>query len=150
MLNPTRYDAQDFDDGDDYDAITRRRYGLSKDDPVYTFNTAAPWSDACLSDLPPRQWLYGRHYLRGALSLTIADGGVGKTSLALTEAVAMASGKPILGIPVQQRSVWYWNGEEDFLEIQRRVFAICERFEVNRKISGYGYRQRLAISNHSR
>jgi hypothetical protein len=35
-----------------------------------------------LATLPPRQWLYGRHYQRGTVSATIAPGGYGKTTSA--------------------------------------------------------------------
>jgi hypothetical protein len=36
--------------------------------------------------LPRRKFIYGKHYMRGAVSMTVADGGVGKSSLAIAEA----------------------------------------------------------------
>ena len=51
-------------------------------------------------DIPPRQRVYGRHLIRKFLSTTAAPGGIGKSSLVLAEAVAMASGRNLLGIPV--------------------------------------------------
>jgi hypothetical protein len=78
------------------------------------------------AQIPPRQFLYGRHYVRKYLSATIAPGGVGKSALALTEALAMASGKPILGQgPASPLTVWYWNGEDPIDETQRRIAAAC-------------------------
>jgi hypothetical protein len=35
--------------------------------------------------LPPRQWLYGRHYLRQTVSATVAPGGYGKSTLDMVE-----------------------------------------------------------------
>jgi hypothetical protein len=81
---------------------------------------------------PPRHWEYGRHYIRGSLACTIADGGVGKTSLDITEAIVMATGRDLLGVkPKRQFRVLYWNGEEPHEEIRRRVFAICQRYRID-------------------
>jgi hypothetical protein len=68
--------------------------------------------------------------VRKYLSATIAPGGVGKSALALTEAVAMASGKPILGLKPRPLTVWYWNGEDPLDETQRRIAAACIHHRV--------------------
>src|SRR5262249_10835515 len=41
-------------------------------------------------------WLLGRHLLRGEVSATVGTGGTGKSTLAITEALSMASGKQLL------------------------------------------------------
>jgi len=46
--------------------------------------------------LPRRQWIYGRTYIRGYVSLTASAGGIGKTSLTMVEAVAIATGRKLL------------------------------------------------------
>jgi hypothetical protein len=82
--------------------------------------------------LQPREWLYGRHYLRGAVGCTIATGGTGKSSLLLAEAVAMATGSKLVGIePAKRQRVLYWNGEEGSVEIQRRLHAVCQQHRIN-------------------
>ncbi len=84
------------------------------------------------SKIPPREWIYDRHYIRKFISSTVAPGGGGKSTLVLAEAVAMASGKSLLGRPVRAKSkVWYWNGEDPLEEILRRVAAICKHHEVS-------------------
>lgn len=86
------------------------------------------------STIPRRQFLYGRHYIRSFLSATVAPGGVGKSSLALVEAVAMASGRNLLGIePPKPLKVWYVNLEDPREEIERRVAAICLHFRIGPK-----------------
>ena len=77
--------------------------------------------------IPVRAWLYGRHYIRQFVSTTFSPGGVGKSSLVLAEAMALASGKPLLGIkPVEKRvRVAYWNGEDPFEETMRRAMALA-------------------------
>lgn len=76
-------------------------------------------------DLPARDFIYGSHYIRKFASLTVAPGGLGKSSLVLAECIAIATGKPILGItPKRREKVVYYNAEDPMDEIQRRVLAI--------------------------
>lgn len=76
------------------------------------------------SRIPRRQWLYGDHYIRGFVSATVAPGGVGKSSLTIVEALAMASGKALLGVEPKGRfRVWLWNGEDPRDELERRIAA---------------------------
>ena len=46
------------------------------------FVVTSTWPDA--ADVPPRQWIYERHFLVGSVSATVADSGMGKTTLILT------------------------------------------------------------------
>lgn len=81
--------------------------------------------------LPRRQWLYGRHLIRGEVSLTLAPGGVGKTSLAAADAVAMASGRALLhDHPERSLRVWWWNGEEPEDEMARRIGAVVKHYRI--------------------
>jgi AAA domain len=90
--------------------------------------TPYTWRDP--ATLPRRRWLYGKHYIRKFLSTTIGAGGGGKSSLDLVEAVAMASGLNLLGVPVPDRlRVAYW-GEDPVDEIARRVGAILKHFKI--------------------
>lgn len=87
------------------------------------------WRDP--KTLPPRRWLYSRHYIRKYATATIAPGGLGKTSLALVEALAMVTGRPLLGAEPRQRlRVWYWNGEDPLEEVERRVMAACLHYGI--------------------
>ena len=95
--------------------------------PVYK-PTPFEWRDP--KKMPRRQFVYGKHLIRGYLSATVAPGGVGKSSLALVEAVAMATGKPLLGITTKPRRVWYVNLEDPREEIERRVAAVCLNFDI--------------------
>lgn len=89
------------------------------------------WEPFDVSTLPRRQWLYGDHYIRKFCSLTVAPGGLGKSTLVLAEAIAMATGKPLLGKGVAQPlRVIYFNAEDPLDEIRARVVAICEAFRI--------------------
>ena len=62
----------------------------------------------------------------------MALGGVGKSSLAIVEALAMVTGQPLLGIEPHQRCrVWLWNGEDPGQELQRRVAAAMLYFGID-------------------
>ena len=91
-------------------------------------------SGATRQTIPPRAWVYGWHYIRKFTSATVAPGALGKSSLQLVEAIAIALKLPLLGImPMEQTNVWYWNGEDPAEEIERRIAAICERYEIDGK-----------------
>ena len=87
------------------------------------------WRDP--ATMPRRQWLYGRHVIRRFLSTTVAPGAVGKSSLTMVEAIAMATGRPLLGThPASRLKVWIWNGEDPLEELERRVAAICLHYGI--------------------
>ena len=50
--------------------------------------------------LPMWDHLYSKHLLRGTVSGTAAEGGGGKSTMSIVEALAMASGRPLLSIQV--------------------------------------------------
>jgi hypothetical protein len=89
--------------------------------------------------IPPREWVYGDHYLRKYVSVTVAAGGTGKSAHALVEALDMVTRRGILG-EVQDPSalrVGYWNGEDDIIEIRRRLTAACRHHKIKKsEISG--------------
>ncbi|RKF22728.1 hypothetical protein D6851_05895 [Altericroceibacterium spongiae] len=77
---------------------------------------------------PPRQWLYGYHLSRKVLTGTISPGGIGKSSLVMVDALAMATGRQLLHNRVHIRGglrVWYWCGEDTTEELDRRLEAAC-------------------------
>ncbi len=58
---------------------------------------ATPFLRVDPKDIPRRAWVYGEHYIRKHVSMTIAAGGAGKSTLAIAEALAMVKGFPLLG-----------------------------------------------------
>lgn len=92
-----------------------------------------PYSFRPPVEIPPRLWLYGDHYLAGIVSATVAPGGLGKSSLTIVEALAMASGKPLLGVtPRKICRVWLWNGEDPKDELERRIGAAMKHCELSK------------------
>lgn len=96
----------------------------ANDNPAGATISPSPfvWIDPAA--LPPREWLYSPHLIRKYVSATIAPGGVGKSTLVIADALAMASGRNIMGQHVQAPlRVWLWNGEDPMDELQRRISA---------------------------
>jgi hypothetical protein len=89
--------------------------------------------------IPRREFLYGQHYLKGKLSCTIAAGGMGKSSLHIVDAIAMALSRGLLGLePLRRLRVLLWNGEEDFDELLRRIHAVCQHYQLDfRQLDGW-------------
>ena len=54
--------------------------------------------------LPVRRWVYDRHYIRGFVSVLASAGGIGKTSLQIVEALAIATGRDLLGEDVKEQT----------------------------------------------
>lgn len=87
------------------------------------------WRDA--ASIPQRQFLYGRHYIRQFVSTDISPGGVGKSSLAIVDSIAMVAGKDLVGHQPRGRlRVAYWNGEDPLEELQRRVQAVAQYYNL--------------------
>ncbi|WP_441253909.1 AAA family ATPase [Bradyrhizobium sp. 613_E4_N2_2] len=97
------------------------------------------WRDP--KKIPPREWLYGYHYIRGYISVTVSPGGVGKTANSIVEALSMASGRPLLGDHVHERCrTWLFN-EDPIDEIDRRIMAACIEHNIRpEEIDGYLFR----------
>lgn len=119
------YDGGRRDGGAEQDAKT--------DDQLwheYIKPTPYSWRDP--SSIPPRDWLYGRHYIRKFVGATVAPPGVGKSQLIFAEAASMVSGRALLlGIaPVEPLNVWIWNGEDPIEELDRRISATMKRYDI--------------------
>ena len=91
-----------------------------------------------LSKLPPRQWLYGYLLIRKYLTVTVAPGGVGKSTLTASEALALVTGRELLGKSVPERcNVWIFNLEDGMDELTKCVGAAMEHHGVtNDDIAG--------------
>ena len=72
--------------------------------------------------IPIRQWLHARHYIRGAVTATVAPGGFGKTSLAIAESLEMVKA----GL-----RVWYISAEDDREELDRRIAAYIQHHSID-------------------
>jgi phage/plasmid primase-like uncharacterized protein len=102
----------------------------AKSDPKLVNATPFAWRDTAA--IPKREWLYGKHLLRKFVSVDVAAGGVGKSSLKIGEAIAMASGRDFYakGLPEGALTVWLWNLEDPLEEMERRIHATCHKFNI--------------------
>ena len=135
--------------GADLSAIARKYKGGPQADPFADFQDAAAHDDWPDDSPPPppawpspfdmfdeaaieaRQWLYGRHYLRRFVSVLASAGGVGKTSMQIVEALAMVTGRPLLGEEVHAPcKVWLINLEDPMDEMQRRILAAMNFYGI--------------------
>lgn len=84
--------------------------------------------------IPPRRWIYGQHYLRSFVSVVASAGGIGKTSLQIVEALAVITGRPLLGEAVKERcNVWIINLEDPIDEMQRRILAAMQHYGISQE-----------------
>jgi RecA-family ATPase len=80
-----------------------------------------------------------RGAIRRHVSATIASGAVGKSSLKIVEALALATGRPLLGVEVPKRSrVWLFNLGDEKNEMNRRMIAAMIHYRIKPEdVEGY-------------
>lgn len=86
------------------------------------------WRDP--ASIPKREFLYGYELQRKHVSAVIAPGAAGKTTYKIGRALALASGKPLLGKTIHggPKRVWLWNHEDNMEEQTRSIQAACQHF----------------------
>jgi AAA domain len=97
---------------------------------------SGPFALRCLQivdqhQIPHRQWLYGTDLIRGFVTLLVAPGGTGKSSLILAMALALTTNRKLLNTHIhQQCRVALLNLEDPQHEIDRRLTALAMHYNV--------------------
>ena len=94
--------------------------------------SAIPFAWPAAHTIPQRRWLYGRQLQRGNVGAIVAPGAAGKTALTVGMALALASGRPLLGHEVHggPKRVWLWNLEDAREELNRSIIAAAMFYNV--------------------
>jgi hypothetical protein len=104
---------------------------ICREVPVEGAFTATPHSFPDEATLPVWDFLYGKHLLRGTVSITAAMGGTGKTSKSIVEALAMVIGKSLLGEEVpRQLRVLLINLEDNREAMDKRIAAVMKHYKL--------------------
>lgn len=98
-----------------------------------------PPSDILAREFPPREYAWSHYYPTKACAALIGEGAVGKSILAVTQALHSAAGLPFLGQPTIPGTTIYFSAEDDPQEVWRRVQRIVRRMPPES--------QQLAIDN---
>jgi DNA polymerase len=94
---------------------------------------AQPYDFPGEATIKPYDWLYGRFLLRGEVVGSAAMGGTGKSSKSIVEALAMTSGRPLLGeeIPHPLRVILI-NLEDTRNTMDKRILAVMKHYGLSR------------------
>lgn len=93
---------------------------------------ATPFQWPSATSLPPREWVYGTTLIRRFVSALIAPGGVGKSAYTRTMALALASGRQLMGERVPKpANVWLYNLEDPLEEIERGLAATALHYGLS-------------------
>ena len=91
------------------------------------------WGNAMLpSALPPRPWIIERMLMLHEITLLLAPGSAGKSSMSLAIVAHLAVGRDFgpYKSRIQCKSVVY-NGEDDVIEQSRRLYAVCQTYQLD-------------------
>jgi hypothetical protein len=104
---------------------------ICREIPAEGIIAAEPYRVPEEEQIAPWDWLYGQHLLRGEVSGTIAMGGTGKSSSSIVEALAMASGRELLGEQIQGRQrVALINLEDTRNTMDKRIAAAMRYYRL--------------------
>ncbi|TFV71691.1 hypothetical protein E4K64_25525 [Bradyrhizobium frederickii] len=93
---------------------------------------ATPYKRVDPKTIPLRDWIYGSLLIRKFVTATVSPGGIGKSSLVTVEALAMASGRGLLGVsPKRRMKVWLWNLEDPQEETARKIEAAALHYGLS-------------------
>jgi bifunctional DNA primase/polymerase-like protein/AAA domain-containing protein/primase-like protein len=90
-------------------------------------------------EIPRRQFVLNKHYIRNYVTASVGAGGSAKTTHCMTEAISMTVGRDVttgVKMPEGPQTVWYVNAEETQDELDARAAAICKRYEVTKQELG--------------
>jgi AAA domain-containing protein/Toprim domain-containing protein len=88
--------------------------------------------------IAPREFLLGTTFCRQFTSMLQSPGGIGKTSVRIAQAIAVASGQPITGEHVFQRCrVLLICLEDDINELRRRIRACRRHHKIVDSLKGW-------------
>jgi RecA-family ATPase len=77
-----------------------------------------------IDEIGPREFIYRKWLMRGALTILLAPGGRGKSALTLSVAIDIACGVDRLGAALARpRPVFLYNAEDPIVEMERRAEA---------------------------
>ena len=108
---------------------------VKNDTPEPQVPILRPWTSRPAIDIPPRPWLHAGHFIRKLATMTVAPGGYGKTALEILNAIEMALGVGLIGPPpvAGQLRVLFWCTEDGDDELDRRIAAVCQQYDLNPK-----------------
>jgi hypothetical protein len=112
--------------------IARGKEGIEPDAPAWAPPTITIYgADFDAAKIPQRRWLLGRRRSIGELTVDVGPPGVNKSTLLLTDAVAIATGRKILGDEVHEcGAVRFLAGEDARRDVESRLAGILARYNI--------------------
>lgn len=95
-----------------------------------------PVSMADLGNEPPLEWFWDGYLPGGEVTMLAADGGVGKSFLALALAVSIAAGLEFLGKLTQKAPVLFVSAEDDARTLRRRLRTVLDALGLDEAPEG--------------
>ena len=102
--------------------------------PPATEISATPLGIIDPRKIPLRPWLFGDQLLTGYVSAFVAPPGVGKSTMTIQMALAVATGNNFADFQCHKKgNVWLFNNEDDREELHRRIAAAADALDISLK-----------------
>lgn len=134
-LNKIAQKAKERASRPDWDQSERDSYSsaVEEDDEDEARLKITPWDYSYSSeDLEMRDAIMPPHLTRRQVGLTLAAGGVGKTTNSAVEILSLVTGKDLLGYkPSRKYRVWWFNLEDPRDELDKKIWGVINYYKLD-------------------
>lgn len=138
-LNRIAQKAKERASREDWDRTDRDSYSSIMDEDEEDDGEArlkiTPWDYSFDSEnLEMRDVIMAPHLTRRQVGLTLAAGGVGKTTNTCVEMLSLVTGQNLLGFkPKRKYKVWWFNLEDPRDELDKKIWGVIHYYNLNLK-----------------
>ncbi|TAN11545.1 MAG: hypothetical protein EPN34_07030 [Burkholderiaceae bacterium] len=126
--SPANFDAWDLKERDGPDALAALLGQAQGPRPLLVPVSVA---DVLTHPSPPPRFVWDGYAPRGVVTSLGAHGGVGKSTVALMLAVAVATGRPLFGVATERCNVLFASFEDSGDVVRHRLGFICRQWEID-------------------
>lgn len=128
---PNNSDVSDLAARDGVEAVAELLNNASEPDKPVPLLKPVSVADVWTNVAPPPEFAWDGYLPHGEVSLFGAHGGTGKSTVALMLAVAVATGRPLFGVPTVPAPAIFVSLEDGANIVRHRLAGICRAWGIN-------------------
>lgn len=128
--SPSNFDAWDLKERDGPDALVTLLESAKVPEPPPPLLVPVSVADVLTHPAPPPRFVWDGYAPRGVVTLLGAHGGVGKSTVALMLAAAVATGRPLFSVDTERSPVLFVSLEDAAATVRHRLAWICKAWAI--------------------